>query len=454
VERDANSNNRTSRFEEMSTMFANEPIAALRVTVASPEQIRSWSHGEVTRPDTIDYRTLQPEKDGLFCERIFGPTQDWTCCCGKRRRGHSPGFVCEACGVEITTSSVRRERMGHIELAAPVAHPWFARHAPSIIALLLGLSQHKLTAVLSYTCYLVLTIDEAKHEQVLMRSREGRENKAHDQCPANLLSDLVVGDVLDETTFRQLSSQYGEVFRAGNGAETIRERLASLDLDALSVLLRHTIELGGAAQKQAIKRLHVVERFRASGVDPSWMILSIIPVLPPELRPLVPLDGGRFASSDLNVLYERVIYRNNRLKHFLALGAPEVILNNEKRLLQEACDALFDNDHRNHPLTGSGGQPLKSLTDAISGKRGRLRKHVLGKRVDYSGRSVIVGDPGLSLHQCGLPTTMCLELFKPFLICKLLARHYASSARASSTALRRCTASPSRRSRLYASKAT
>ncbi len=283
-------------------MFENEPIAALRITVASPEQIRSWSHGEVTRPETIDCRTLQMEKDGLFCERIFGPTRDWTCSCGRYLRARTPGFVCEVCGVEITTSSVRRERMGHIELVAPVAHPWFARRAPSIIALLLELSQRRLTAVLSYTCYLVLAINEAKRERALVERGEGSKNEAHDPCLASLLSDLFVGDVLDEVTFRQLSNRYGDVFRAGGGAEAIRERLASLDLDALSALLRHTIELGGAAQKKAIKRLHVVECFRASGLDPSRMILSVIPVLPPELRPLVELSGGRFASSDLNVL--------------------------------------------------------------------------------------------------------------------------------------------------------
>src|SRR6266567_8098706 len=298
-------------------MLENEPIAALRLTIASPMQIRAWSSGEVTQPETINYLTEKPEPDGLFCESIFGPTTDWTCACGKYRRERTPGFVCEVCGVQITTSSVRRERMGHIELAAPVAHPWFARHAPSIIALLLGFSQRKLTAVLSYTCYLVLAIDEAKRERALMRRREGSENEAHDLCPASLFSDLAVGDILDETTFRQLSSRYGDVFRAGTGAEAIRELLAALDL---------------------------------------------------------------------NVLYERVIYRNNRVKRFLALEAPEVMLNNEKRLLQEACDALFDNGHRDRPLTGSGGQPLKSLTDTVSGKRGRLRKDVLGKRVDYSGR--------------------------------------------------------------------
>jgi DNA-directed RNA polymerase subunit beta' len=411
-------------------MLENEPIAALRLTIASPAHIRAWSSGEVMLPETINYLTDKPEPYGLFCERIFGPTADWTCACGKYRRARTPGFVCEACGVEITTSSVRRERMGHIELAAPVAHPWFARHAPSIIALLLGLTPRKLTAVLSYTCSLVLTIDEAQREQALTERREDSENKTHNPCLASLLSELAMGDVLDEVTFRQLSSRYGDVFRAGKGAEAIRERLASLDLDALSASLHQAIESGGAAQRKAIKRLHVVEGLRASGVDPSWMILSVIPVLPPELRPLVRLDGGRFATSDLNVLYERVIYRNNRLKRFLALKAPEVMLNNEKHLLQEACDALLDNGHRNRPLTGSSGQPLKSLTEAVSGKRGHLRKHVLGKRVDYSGRSVIVGDPQLSLHQCGLPTKMCLELFKPFLIRKLLQRHYAPDARA------------------------
>ena len=411
-------------------MFANEPIASLRLTIASPAQIRAWSSGEVTLPETINYLTDKPEPDGLFCERIFGPTKAWTCACGKYQRERTPGFVCEACGVEITTSSVRRERMGHIELAAPVAHPWFARHAPSIIALLLGLSQRKLTAVLSYTCYLVLAIDEVKREQTLMQRRDGSENEPHNPCLTSLLSDLAVGDVLDETTFRQLSSWYGDVFHAAQGAEAIRERLASLDLDTLSALLRRAIESGGAAQRKAIKRLQVVEAFRASGIDPSWMIPSVLPVLPPELRPLVRLEGGSFASSDLNALYERVIYRNNRLKRFLELKAPEVMLNNEKRLLQKACDALLDNGHRNRPFTGSGRQPLKGLTEAISGKRGRLRKHLLGKRVDYSGRSVIVGDPGLSLHQCGLPTRMCLELFKPFLIRKLLARHYAPNARA------------------------
>jgi DNA-directed RNA polymerase subunit beta' len=414
----------------MKKMLENEPIAALRLTIASPAQIRGWSSGEVTLPETINYLTEKPEPDGLFCERIFGPTADWTCACGKYRRERTPGFVCEVCGVEITTSSVRRERMGHIELAAPVAHPWFARHAPSIIALLLGLSQRKLTSILSYTCYLMLTINEAKREQVLAERREGSENGPHHPCLDKLLSALTVGDVLDEAAFQQLSSRYSDVFYTGKGAEAIRERLASLDLEALSASLQQAIENGGVGQKKAIKRLHIVEGLRASGVDPSWMILTVLPVLPPGLRPLVRLDGGRFASSDLNVLYERVISRNNRLKRFLALKAPEVMLNNEKRLLQEACDALLDNSHRDRPLTGSGGQTLKSLTEAISGKRGRLRKHVLGKRVDYSGRSVIVGDPQLALHQCGLPTRMCLELFKPFLIRKLLQRHCAPNPRA------------------------
>src|SRR6266566_4560629 len=339
-------------------MLENEPIAALRLSIASPAQIRAWSSGEVMLPETINYLTDKPEPYGLFCERIFGPTADWTCACGKYRRERTPGFVCEACGVEITTSSVRRERMGHIELAASVAHPWFTRHAPSIIALLLNLSPRKLTAVLSYTCYLVLAIDEAKREQALAERREDSENETHNPYLASLLSKLAVGDVLEEATFRQLSSLYGDVFRAGKGAQAIRERLRSLDLDTLSASLRQAIEPGGVAQRKAIKRLHVVEGLRATGCDPSWMILSVLPVLPPELRPLVRLDGGRFATSDLNVLYERVIYRNNRLKRFLALKTPEVVLNNEMRLLQEACDALLDNGHRNRPLTGLGGQPL------------------------------------------------------------------------------------------------
>ncbi len=411
-------------------MSENEPIVALRLTLASPEQMRAWSCGEVTLPETINYLTGKPEPHGLFCERIFGPTTDWTCTCGKYRQARTPGFVCEACGVEITTSSVRRERMGHIELAAPVAHPWFARHAPSIIALLLDLSQRQLNAVLSYTSFLVLAIDEAKREQILTEKKEDRENGTHAPNSISLLSALTVGDVLDENTFRQLASRYGNIFRAGCGAQAIRERLATLDLDALALSLRQTLDLHAAGQRKAMQRLHAVEAFRSSGVDPCWMILSVIPVLPPELRPLVPMDGGRFASSDLNVLYERVISRNNRLKRFLAMKAPEAILNNEKRLLQEACDALFDNSHRSHPLIGSGGHRLRSLTEAISGKQGHLRKHLLGKRVDYSGRSVIVGDPKLSLHQCGLPTRMCLELFKPFLIRKLLQRQYAASARA------------------------
>jgi DNA-directed RNA polymerase subunit beta' len=411
-------------------MSENEPIIALRLTLASPEQMRAWSCGEVTLPETINYLTGRPEPHGLFCERIFGPTTDWTCACGKYRQARTPGFVCEACGVEITSSSVRRERMGHIELAAPVAHPWFARHAPSIIALLLDLTPHQLNDIRSSTSFLVLAIDEAKREHVLTEKKEDRENGRHAPNPISLLSSLTAGDVLDENTFRQLSSRYSDVFRAGCGAQAIRERLATLDLDALATSLRQAIGLHAAGQRKAMQRLQAVEAFRTSGVDPCWMILSVIPVLPPELRPLVPMNGGRFASSDLNALYERVISRNNRLKRFLALKAPEAILNNEKRLLQEACDALFDNGHRNHPLIGSGGHQLRSLTEAISGKQGHLRKHLLGKRVDYSGRSVIVGDPQLALHQCGLPTKLCLELFKPFLIRKLLQRQYAASARA------------------------
>jgi DNA-directed RNA polymerase subunit beta' len=409
-----------------------EPIAGLRLSLASPEQIRSWSYGEVTEPETIDCRTRQPVRNGLFCERIFGPTRDWTCFCGKYKRARTPGFVCEVCGVEIAPATVRRERMGHIELAAPVTHPWFARYAPSIIAVLLDLTPHQLAAILAYACQVVLAIDEPRRAQVLAHPLNDYRKYNCDAGTLGQLAALGVGDVLLDAAYRQLSGQFGDLFRAGSGAAAIRERLSSLDLDALAVQLRQQITPGGEPRKKVMRRLQVVEWFRASGVDPAWMVLTAIPVGPPELRPLVPLDGGRFATSDLNVLYERVIHRNRRVKRFLELGAPEVMLNNEKRLLQDACDALFDNGHASlhrHPLKGSYGQPLKSLTDTISGKRGRLRRNLLGKRVDYSGRSVIVGDPSLRLHQCGLPTAICLELFKPFLIHKLLQRNVARSAR-------------------------
>jgi len=398
-------------------------IAALRLTVASPQLIRSWSYGEVSRPETINYLTQKPEPGGLFCERIFGPTRDWTCFCGKYKRKRTPGFRCEECGVEITESTVRRERMGHIELCVPVAHPWFARGHPSIIATLLDISPRQLGAVLSYSASLVTQIDEEQRRLALSEARAAKSDTVA------WIGALTVGTVLDEQQDQMLSLRYSTIFHTERGAAAIRAVLSKLDLDALAHSLRQSLR-AGTPQKKVLKRLRLVEAFRASGVNPAWMILSVLPVLPPELRPLVPLDGGRYAASDLNALYERIIHRNARIKRFLALGAPDIILNNEKRLLQEACDALFDNRHIARPRLSSTGQPLKSLTDIISGKQGRFRRNLLGKRVDYSGRSVIVGDPQLKLHQCGLPTKICLELFKPFMMRKLLERNLVPTARA------------------------
>ena len=391
-------------------------VSAIRVTLASPEQIRSWSSGEVSNPKTLNYKTGKPEPGGLFCERIFGPTQDWSCACGKYQQSRAPGFTCDECGVEVAPSSVRRTRMGHIELAAPVAHPWFTHD----LACLLDLSSRTLGAMLSHNASIVTAIDEDKR-----RARRGAEL---DTCAE--LQALTVGTVLKGAALDALSRLHGDVFQVGQGAEAVRVCLASLDLDALARELRQTIRDHGLWQKKAVKRLHIVEALRASRVDPASMILSVLPVLPPALRPLVELQNGHLATNDLNALYERVICRNERIKRLLALEAPGVILNNEQRLLQDACGALFDNAHRTPPVLGSHGKPLKSLTDAISGKAGRFRKNLLGKRVDYSARSVIVGDPELKLYQCGLPTKICLELFKPFLIRRLLDRRFASSAHA------------------------
>ncbi len=420
-------------------MFENTSMTGLRISLASPEQIRSWSHGEVTLAETINYLTLKPEPGGLFCERIFGPTKDWSCACGKYKRARTPGFICDQCGVEVAPKSVRRERMGRIELVSPVAHPWYARGTPSIISLLLDLSVRQLSAVLSFARYVVTDIHEGERKRVLAKLNRESETE---QDLLLTLQDLAVGDLLEERQYRLLSYRYGQTFRASIGAEAIRERLASLDLDALARDLRQIIQQDKHGKKKAIKRLQVVEAFRSSGLDPTWMILSVLPVLPPDLRPLVPLDGGRFATSDLNALYERIIHRNQRLKQFLASGAPEAILNNEKRLLQDACDALFDNGWMSHPVVSPHGEALKSLTDILKGKYGRLRRNLLGKRVDYSGRSVITAGLNLQLHQCGLPTKICLELFKPFLIGKLLARHYAPTPRAAKRMLERKKADP------------
>lgn len=363
---------------------------AMRVSLASPEKIRSWSHGEVTKPETINYRTFKPERDGLFCARIFGPVTDWECLCGKYKRMKHRGVVCDKCGVEVTRSRVRRERMGHIELAAPVSHVWFFKGLPSRIGQLLDMTMRDLERVLYFEAYVVVEVGDTPLEDK---------------------------QVLSEEQYREYRSEYGEAFVAKMGAEAIQELLQTLDLDDMASELRLLMrsESSVAKRQKAAKRLRVVEAFRKSGNRPDWMIMEVIPVIPPELRPLVPLDGGRFATSDLNDLYRRVINRNNRLRKLLELRAPEVIVRNEKRMLQEAVDALFDNGRRGRVIKGSNGRPLKSLSDALKGKQGRFRQNLLGKRVDYSGRSVIVVGPELQLHQCGLPKEMALELFKPFI---------------------------------------
>ncbi len=550
---------------------------AIRISLASPESIRSWSYGEVTKPETINYRTLKPEKDGLFCERIFGPTKDWECYCGKYKRVRFKGIVCDKCGVEVARSKVRRERMGHIELASPVSHIWYFKGTPSRIGLLLDLSPRNLERILYFALYVVTEIDEAarrefvgqidedvqaqiqqreegttariqelqeqrdaaierlraqaqtvreeaemrrsellqeanraekavrdvlranqgkvltedavfeptgeriakkgdtganRHLELLEKTSEAARNAAAEQARVEIdrarveaereaerlrlntegeitaLQDQLVaqsnemqaqvdtrrrdleglrrGDLLQEQRYRELNDAFGHVFRAGMGAEAVRELLAAIDLDKLAGELRHEINTtSGQRRKKATKRLKVVEAFRKSGNRPEWMIMTVLPVLPPDLRPMVQLDGGRFATSDLNDLYRRVINRNNRLKRLLELGAPEIIIRNEKRMLQEACDALIDNGRRGRAVAGSGNHKLKSLSDMLKGKQGRFRQNLLGKRVDYSGRSVIVVGPDLKLHQCGLPKKMALELFKPFVMRKLVEQNLA-----------------------------
>src|SRR2546425_3932795 len=563
---------------------------AIRISLASPEQIRGWSYGEVTKPETINYRTLKPEKDGLFCERIFGPTKDWECYCGKYKRVRFKGIVCDKCGVEVARSKVRRERMGHIELASPVSHIWYFKGTPSRIGLLLDLSPRNLERILYFALYVVTDIDEDDRQRELMRldeefanleqSLDGRiiervdslkgkrdseiqdarsrnsvdqveleaqrerdleaARRAESETLARLRAIMNVGagvgrsgegelasaqedivfeptgqiivkqgavvtpkhievlervaeafrndiaenarreieavrqqseheaervrieyegqigsvqtqlesqrvserqhleqlrrdleglkkmDLLQESRYRELKDAFSSVFRAGMGAEAVRELIASLDMDKLAADLRHEIgSTAGQRRKKATKRLKVVEAFRKSGTSPEWMILTVLPVLPPDLRPMVQLDGGRFATSDLNDLYRRVINRNNRLKRLLELSAPEIIIRNEKRMLQEACDALIDNGRRGRAVAGSGNHKLKSLSDMLKGKQGRFRQNLLGKRVDYSGRSVIVVGPDLKLNQCGLPKKMALELFKPFVMRKLVEQNFA-----------------------------
>ena len=400
-------------------------IAGLRLRLASPEQIRAWSFGQVTKPDTINYQTNKPEKGGLFCEEIFGPVKDWTCACGKYRHERTAGFVCEICGVEVAPSRVRRERMGHIELVVPVVHSWFARGTPNILARLLDLSPRKLALVLAYHGYLVTQINERERNNVLKHPDTGDEA---DQEQYQYLSQLATGLFLDEAHYQRLRL-FSSCFQAQTGGEAIRHQLNALDLPTLAASLRETIRTQSGNHTKAIKRLQMVEAFLTSGVKPSWAVLETIPVLPPDLRPLVHLAGGRLAASDLNTLYERVIHRNARVQRFLEQGAPEVLLHYERRSLQEACDALFDHAQGKHPLTRARRQPLKSLSDALKGKQGRFRRNLLGKRVDYSGRSVICVGVDLHLHECGLPKKIALELFKPFVIRKLLERNFARSPR-------------------------
>ena len=369
---------------------------AIQIGLASPEKIREWSHGEVKKPETINYRTLKPEKDGLFCEKIFGPTKDWECHCGKYKKIRYKGVVCDRCGVEITKSSVRRERMGHIELAAPVSHIWYFKGIPSRMGLILDLSPRVLERVLYFASYIVLDQGETK---------------------------LAYKQILNESEYQEACDTYGRsAFRVGMGAESIHELLAAIDLEKDSAELKAELE-NATGQKRAriIKRLEVVEAFRESGNKPEWMIMTVIPVIPPDLRPMVQLDGGRFATSDLNDLYRRIINRNNRLRRLLDLGAPDIIVRNEKRMLQEAVDALIDNGRRGRPVTGPGNRALKSLSDMLKGKGGRFRQNLLGKRVDYSGRSVICVEPKLKIYQCGLPKEMAIELFKPFVMKELAA---------------------------------
>ncbi|HDE6251165.1 TPA: DNA-directed RNA polymerase subunit beta' [Staphylococcus aureus] len=373
----------------------------MKIGLASPEKIRSWSFGEVKKPETINYRTLKPEKDGLFCERIFGPTKDWECSCGKYKRVRYKGMVCDRCGVEVTKSKVRRERMGHIELAAPVSHIWYFKGIPSRMGLLLDMSPRALEEVIYFASYVVV-----------------------DPGPTGLEKKTL----LSEAEFRDYYDKYPGQFVAKMGAEGIKDLLEEIDLDEELKLLRDELESAtGQRLTRAIKRLEVVESFRNSGNNPSWMILDVLPIIPPEIRPMVQLDGGRFATSDLNDLYRRVINRNNRLKRLLDLGAPGIIVQNEKRMLQEAVDALIDNGRRGRPVTGPGNRPLKSLSHMLKGKQGRFRQNLLGKRVDYSGRSVIAVGPSLKMYQCGLPKEMALELFKPFVMKELVQREIATN---------------------------
>ena len=384
---------------------------AIQIGIASPEQIREWSYGEVKKPETINYRTLKPERDGLFCERIFGPTKDWECHCGKYKKIRYKGKICDRCGVEVTRAKVRRERMGHIELAAPVSHIWYFKGIPSRMGLLLDISPRILEKVLYFASYIVTD-------------------------PG--FSPLAKNQILSEKEYRDMREKYEDDFEAGMGAEAVKKLLQDIDLEELSNQLRAELkDASGQKKARIVKRLEVVDAFRISGNKPEWMIIDVLPVIPPELRPMVQLDGGRFATSDLNDLYRRVINRNNRLKRLIQLNAPDIIVRNEKRMLQEAVDALIDNGRRGRAVTGANNRALKSLSDMLKGKQGRFRQNLLGKRVDYSGRSVIVVGPQLKLHQCGLPSQMALELFKPFVMKRLVELEYAANIKAAKRAVDR-----------------
>jgi DNA-directed RNA polymerase subunit beta' len=447
-------------------MFEINDFDAVRISLASPEQIRSWSYGDVTKPETINYRTLKPERDGLFCERIFGPTKDFECYCGKYKRIRYKGVICDKCGVEVARAKVRRERMGHIELACPVSHIWFAKGIPSRLGLLLDLSPRSLEHVLYFSQYIVTAVNEeardeavrllqekaeldvlsrqdALKEKIEQMERDGatvedinrlREEFVEEKTrleetitnDIEQLQDIYVKKILTEAQYHDLQDKYPDVFEAGMGAEAVLQIIKNIDLDELrNSLLLETQSSSGQRRKKASKQLRVVEAFRNSGNRPEWMILTVLPVLPPDLRPMVQLDGGRFATSDLNDLYRRVINRNNRLRHLIDIGAPTIIIRNEKRMLQEAVDSLIDNGRRGRAISISGNHKLKSLSDMLRGKQGRFRQNLLGKRVDYSGRSVIVCGPELKLHQCGLPRRMALELFKPFVMRRLVAQGLA-----------------------------
>ncbi|NLV86010.1 MAG: DNA-directed RNA polymerase subunit beta', partial [Clostridiales bacterium] len=370
------------------------PFDAIQIGIASPDMIKEWSFGEVKKPETINYRTLKPERDGLFCEKIFGPTKDWECHCGKYKKIRYKGKICDRCGVEVTKSKVRRERMGHIELASPVSHIWYFKGIPSRMGLLLDLTPRILEKVLYFASYIVTEPGDTPLQKY---------------------------QILSEKEYRDMKEKYEDDFQAGMGAEAIRTLLAAIDCEKLSEELRAELQ-DATGQKKAkiVKRLEVVEAFLNSGNDPEWMIIDVLPVIPPELRPMVQLDGGRFATSDLNDLYRRVINRNNRLKRLIQLNAPDIIVRNEKRMLQEAVDALIDNGRRGRAVTGANSRALKSLSDMLKGKQGRFRQNLLGKRVDYSGRSVIVVGPELKIFQCGVPKEMAIELFRPFVMKKLV----------------------------------